>query len=167
MDLLLLFGGLAVLVVLIIVWMQRNKDQNNKKKNESSSSSSSSSSSGKNNGLTVNPILRNRHAIQNGTTKFWTLKEVSQHNQPDDLLIVIHNKVYDVSDFVEDHPGGPKTIIRYAGADNTEPFSGIQHPAKVWDIIRDYYVGEVVKEEHKIYSTVKNLQDTKQLNQNL
>ena len=44
------------------------------------------------------------------------------------------------------------TIVRYPGEDCTEQFSGIQHPAKVWDVIQDYYIGDVVKEEHVVYT---------------
>ena len=44
------------------------------------------------------------------------------------------------------------TIVRYPGSDCTEQFSGIQHPAKVWDVIQDYYIGDVVKEEHVVYT---------------
>jgi len=61
-------------------------------------------------------------------------------------------QVYDITDYVEDHPGGASTIVRYPGADCTEQFSGIQHPAKVWDVIQDYYVGDVVKEEQVVYT---------------
>jgi hypothetical protein len=44
------------------------------------------------------------------------------------------------------------TIVRYPGSDCTEQFSGIQHPAKVWDVIQDYYIGDVVKEEQVVYT---------------
>lgn len=56
-----------------------------------------------------------------------------------------------MSDFVEDHPGGD-AIQRQMGLDNTEGFSGIHHPAKVWDMIQDYYIGDVRKEDHVKYT---------------
>jgi len=101
---------------------------------------------------TIDPVLRNRHGIQNGEIKEWSLSEVAKHNKADDLFMVIKNKVYDFSDFVEDHPGGVEAILKFPGQDNTEGFSGIQHPAKVWDMIHDYYVGEVKKEEQVEYT---------------
>jgi len=67
--------------------------------------------------------------------QYWTRSEVSKHRTPDDLLVIVKNKVYDVSDYVDEHPGGAASIARYPGEDCTEQFSGIQHPAKVWDII--------------------------------
>lgn len=38
--------------------------------------------------------------------KTYTLAEVRQHNGLDDAWLVIDNKVYDVSEFHYDHPGG-------------------------------------------------------------
>lgn len=34
----------------------------------------------------------------------FTLEEVHQHSSRDDLHIVIHGKVYDVTSYVADHP---------------------------------------------------------------
>jgi cytochrome b involved in lipid metabolism len=92
------------------------------------------------------------HGIQNGEIKVWRKSEVSKHNSPEDLFIIVQNKVYDVSDYVEDHPGGAAAIVRYPGQDCTEQFSGIQHPAKVWDVVQDYYVGELEPKEHTVYT---------------
>lgn len=36
--------------------------------------------------------------------KEFTLQEVSAHNTKKDLYMVIHDKVYDVSSFVDEHP---------------------------------------------------------------
>jgi len=36
--------------------------------------------------------------------------------------VVLHGKVYDVSAFLPDHPGGKKAIVLYAGKDATEEF---------------------------------------------
>ena len=57
-----------------------------------------------------------------------------------------------MTDYVEDHPGGYDAIVRYPGLDCTEQFSGIQHPAKVWDILQDFYIGEIQPTEHVVYT---------------
>lgn len=42
-------------------------------------------------------------------------EEVAKHNKQSDLWLIIHGKVYDVSKFVEEHPGGVDVINDGAG----------------------------------------------------
>lgn len=147
---LLLLG--IIVAVGVSLYLRFGATGSDSKKNDDVAKSQSWRGSGAQN---IDPILRNRHGIQNGEVKEWTLEEVKNHNQPDDLFMVVQNKVYDLTDFVADHPGGD-SILKLPGLDNTEGFSGIQHPAKVWDMIQDYYVGEVKKAEHVVY-TFKNV----------
>lgn len=35
-----------------------------------------------------------------------TLVELSRHNTKDDCWLAVHQKVWDVTDFVDEHPGG-------------------------------------------------------------
>ena len=51
-------------------------------------------------------------------------------------------QVYDVTDYVDLHPGGD-AILRNAGGNSTEGFFGPQHPPTTWDIIQEYYVGDL------------------------
>lgn len=41
--------------------------------------------------------------------KEFTFQEVSGHNTKKDLYMVIHDKVYDASSFVDEHPYVPST----------------------------------------------------------
>lgn len=36
--------------------------------------------------------------------------EVAQHNGFGDLWVIIDEEVYDLSDFMDEHPGGPKCM---------------------------------------------------------
>jgi cytochrome b involved in lipid metabolism len=38
-----------------------------------------------------------------------------QHNTMDDCWIVIEESVYDISDFLSEHPGGAEILMEYAG----------------------------------------------------
>ncbi|KAF4623588.1 hypothetical protein D9613_001923 [Agrocybe pediades] len=58
----------------------------------------------------------------------WSLREVAQHNSPDSCWVIIHNKVYDVTDFLPEHPGGAKIILKYAGRDATSAYDPIHPP---------------------------------------
>ena len=54
------------------------------------------------------------------------MEEVAQHNSKGDAWFVINNVVYDVSDFIlNEHPGGAKLPMRYAGKDATETFESL------------------------------------------
>lgn len=43
--------------------------------------------------------------------------EVQAHNTEESCYVTIGTKVYDVTDFLEGHPGGPEFILEYAGKD--------------------------------------------------
>ncbi|KAF9297173.1 fatty acid alpha-hydroxylase [Mortierella antarctica] len=51
--------------------------------------------------------------------KTFTVKEVSRHTKQEDCWVIHNNKVYDVSGFVADHPGGEEYILDHAGKDIT------------------------------------------------
>ena len=46
--------------------------------------------------------------------KQYSLLEVAEHNSKDDLWLVIDNKVYDVTKFLLDHPGGEDILLEGA-----------------------------------------------------
>ena len=50
-------------------------------------------------------------------TQELTYKEVSEHTTKKDLYLVIHDKVYNVSSFIDEHPYVPQENTR-AGADD-------------------------------------------------
>ena len=52
-----------------------------------------------------------------------TMQEVERHNTPDDCWVVINGKVYDLSVFQKEHPGGSPIITDNAGKDVSNPVS--------------------------------------------
>ncbi|KAK7245454.1 hypothetical protein RIF29_40300 [Crotalaria pallida] len=75
-------------------------------------------------------------------SKSFSKTEVSLHNKREDCWIIIKNKVYDVTSYVEEHPGGD-AILAHAGDDSTEGFFGPQHATRVFDMIEDFYIGDL------------------------
>ncbi|PWW72563.1 hypothetical protein C7212DRAFT_359964 [Tuber magnatum] len=55
-------------------------------------------------------------------------KEVAKHNTSSSCWVIIHNTVYDVTDFLSSHPGGTKAILSLAGQDATEEYDPIHPP---------------------------------------
>ncbi|KAJ7619164.1 FMN-dependent dehydrogenase-domain-containing protein [Mycena polygramma] len=58
----------------------------------------------------------------------WSLEQVAAHNSPTDCWVIIKSNVYDVTDFLPEHPGGAKIILKYAGRDATSAFEPIHPP---------------------------------------
>ncbi|THB75263.1 MAG: hypothetical protein D6B25_12270 [Desulfobulbaceae bacterium] len=56
-----------------------------------------------------------------------SMEEVVQHQSPDDCWVVINGRVYDLSSFQKQHPGGSKIITDNAGKDVSHLFNEI-HP---------------------------------------
>ncbi|KAL6974458.1 Cytochrome B5-like protein [Sarracenia purpurea var. burkii] len=77
-------------------------------------------------------------------SKIYTKAEVSIHTKRTDCWIIIKDKVYDVTSYVEEHPGGD-AILAHAGDDSTEGFYGPQHATRVFDMIDDFYIGDLEK----------------------
>lgn len=57
-----------------------------------------------------------------------TYDEISKHSNKDDCWVIIHGKAYDVTSFLDEHPGGSGIILKYAGKDATKAFDPI-HPS--------------------------------------
>lgn len=53
----------------------------------------------------------------------YTAEEVAKHKTRDDLWVIIHGKVYDLTSYIDEHPGGD-AIMNNAGADTTAGFEG-------------------------------------------
>ncbi|KAJ5112831.1 hypothetical protein N7532_000876 [Penicillium argentinense] len=81
---------------------------------------------------------------------------VADHNSKDSCWVIVHGKAYDVTEFLPEHPGGQKIILKYAGKDATEEFDPI-HPPDTLDKFLDpsKHLGEVdmatVEQEEKVF----------------
>ena len=51
-------------------------------------------------------------------------------------------QVYDVTDFLDDHPGGGESITISAGQDSSEEFNAL-HSDKARAMLEDYYIGDL------------------------
>ncbi|RGP80060.1 l-lactate dehydrogenase cytochrome [Fusarium longipes] len=58
--------------------------------------------------------------------------DVAKHNNAKSCWLIIHNKVYDLTEFLPNHPGGRKVILKNAGKDSTGDFDLI-HSIDVLD----------------------------------
>jgi cytochrome b involved in lipid metabolism len=88
-------------------------------------------------------------------TRQITKEELSKHNTARDLWLAIHNKVYDVTKFVEEHPGGEEVLLEQAGNYATEPFEDVGHSTDARELIKQYEIGELVEADHEKPSSIR------------
>lgn len=74
--------------------------------------------------------------------KIWSMAEIKKHNTEDDCWIIVKNRVYDCTEYLELHPGGMESIVMNGGADATEDFVAI-HSNKATKMLEKYYIGNL------------------------
>ncbi|KAH9602200.1 hypothetical protein KSS87_005596 [Heliosperma pusillum] len=75
--------------------------------------------------------------------KVLTFEDVSKHNSIKDCWLIISGKVYDVTPFMEDHPGGDEVLLSATGKDATNDFEDVGHSDSAREEMEKYYIGEV------------------------
>ncbi|KAK0062690.1 cytochrome b5-like [Biomphalaria glabrata] len=87
--------------------------------------------------------------------KVFRLSEVKSHNDAKSTYLIIHNKVYDVTKFLEEHPGGEEVLLEQAGGDATEAFEDVGHSTDARTLMNDYLVGDLHPDDRskKTYAT--------------
>jgi len=85
-----------------------------------------------------------------------TLAEVAEHKDRSSCWCVIHNKVYDVTKFLDEHPGGEEVILDVAGQFASEPFEDVGHSEDARELLDQYLIGELPEEEHETVRDVKD-----------
>jgi cytochrome b5 len=75
--------------------------------------------------------------------KEFTAEEVAEHKSISDMYLTIDNKVYNVTAFLQEHPGGEEVILELAGQDASEPFEDIGHSQDARDLLKDMLVGVI------------------------
>lgn len=77
-----------------------------------------------------------------------TSEAVASHATAKDCWIIVHDKVYDVSAFLSQHPGGTESLLPSCGNDATQGFETRNrmfpspHSQTSRDLLSSFYVGE-------------------------
>lgn len=84
------------------------------------------------------------------TLPTFTRQEVESHISRESLWVTVGDKVYDVTDFMDDHPGGPEYLLDYAGKDIKEILadeSSHFHSEAAYEVLEDSFIGFLVSEK--------------------
>ncbi|PIA33788.1 hypothetical protein AQUCO_04000089v1 [Aquilegia coerulea] len=65
-------------------------------------------------------------------TKLYSLKEAGEHNTRDDCWVVVDGKVYDVSSYLDEHPGGDDVLLKATG-----------HSKDAIQLMEEFCIGEL------------------------
>lgn len=76
--------------------------------------------------------------------------EVAEHNTADSCYVTIGTRVFDVTDFIDSHPGGGELVLEYGGKDVTEILKdeiSHTHSEAAYEVLEDSFVGFVATEK--------------------
>ncbi|KAJ5123774.1 hypothetical protein N7448_009871 [Penicillium atrosanguineum] len=77
------------------------------------------------------------------TTMTITKTDLGQHNSRKSCWVAIYGSVYDVTEFLNNHPGGANVILRYAGKDATDGFNSVHSPDVLEDLPETSLRGQI------------------------
>ncbi|KAJ7096720.1 oxidoreductase [Mycena belliarum] len=80
--------------------------------------------------------------------RIYTAEDVATHSASGSCWLSRRGKVYDVSGFINDHPGGDDIILKYAGKDVEGAMAGKdgeehEHSDSAYDMLEEYQVGKL------------------------
>ncbi|CAM8989465.1 hypothetical protein QQ045_009218 [Rhodiola kirilowii] len=79
----------------------------------------------------------------NEERKILHFEEVAKHNNPKDCWLIINGKVYDVTQFLDDHPGGDDPLLQVTGKDASDDFEDVGHSNNAREVMKEYYIGDI------------------------
>ncbi|KAL3624383.1 hypothetical protein CASFOL_031051 [Castilleja foliolosa] len=75
--------------------------------------------------------------------KVHSFEDVANHNKKDDCWLIISGKVYNVTPFLEEHPGGDEVLIMATGKDATTDFEDVGHSDDAQEKMKEFLVGRI------------------------
>ncbi|EQC41529.1 hypothetical protein SDRG_01494 [Saprolegnia diclina VS20] len=92
--------------------------------------------------------LRKRRQLANMSELHeYTAAEVLRHASTDDCWLILgddgRQKIYDITAFLESHPGGPEILMDLAGQDAHEEFKEVGHSKAAQDMVEQLCIGRL------------------------
>ncbi|KAG6554246.1 hypothetical protein Mapa_004162 [Marchantia paleacea] len=94
--------------------------------------------------------LSNELTSNGPEVKLVTLEEVRKYRTPEDAWIVVDGEVYDITDFLANHPGGSELIMEHLGDDNVHDImqgideaSDHSHSKSAYEMLQQFHIGRL------------------------
>jgi cytochrome b involved in lipid metabolism len=103
--------------------------------------------------LVVSPAIIVGDNNKNGSTvldknmKIYSFNDVAQHNTKESLWVIYRGFVYDMTDFLFEHPGGDRKLLKVAGTDMTEMFDDVGHSQAAMVEMTGRMIGQVEQQQ--------------------
>mmetsp|Transcript_7540 Transcript_7540/g.11104 ORF Transcript_7540/g.11104 Transcript_7540/m.11104 type:complete len:135 (+) Transcript_7540:81-485(+) len=103
--------------------------------------------------------------MSESTLKEINMSEVAKHKSEDDCWVVIGNatnggpKVYDVTKYLDDHPGGAEVLLDVAGGDADEFFEDIGHSNDAREELKKHMIGILKLSPEEIAAKAKEAEE--------
>lgn len=72
----------------------------------------------------------------------YSLSDVAGHNLESDCWTVVSGKVYNITPYVNSHPGGKEKILKGCGVDSTDIFNA-KHQPGAFNNLKNYLIGSL------------------------
>ncbi|KQK82577.1 cytochrome b5-like isoform X2 [Amazona aestiva] len=82
--------------------------------------------------------------------RYYRLEEVQKHNNSQSTWIILHHRIYDVTKFLDEHPGGEEVLREQAGGDATENFEDVGHSTDARAMSETFIIGELHPNKGKL-----------------
>ena len=87
-----------------------------------------------------------RYSLMSKRIHIYTAEDVAAHSKPSSCWVSRAGKVYDVTSFLDDHPGGDDLILQYAGKDIEEVMKDKlehEHSDSAYDMLEGFSIGRL------------------------
>lgn len=78
--------------------------------------------------------------------RIYTHEDLATHNTPSSCWVSRRGKVYDITSFLNDHPGGDDVIMEFAGKDVEEVMKDKtehEHSDSAYEMLEEYIIGRL------------------------
>ena len=86
-------------------------------------------------------------------------EELAKHNTQEDCWIAVHGKVFNVTPYLDFHPGGVEELMKGAGKDATAIFNQVHQYVNYASMLKKCHVGDYVPKHSPLMDVQSHKED--------